>query len=520
MNGHSDVIVVGGGHNGLVAAVLLARAGRSVRLLERAEILGGASIGKRVFPGLPARLSQYSYLVSLFPDALAAELRLPLELRSRAVSSYTPVRREGRDLGLLVERQPGPATEASFAEVTGSGEAWAAWQRFYRRVDAFAKAVGPALEGPLARRGEVRDRVTALAGADTWDDLVERPLSEVLQREFADDLVRGVVATDGLIGIDTSLTDPGLAQNRCFLYHVTGNSSGEWRVPVGGMGALADALIAAAQQAGVEIHTGTPVESVRENGNQVEVSTVDGAEFTADHVLAAVAPAVLDRLLGKESTPPEGSQLKVNLLLRRLPRLRSGADPRQAFAGTLHLGESYSQLESAHALVSRGQLPNPLPCEVYCHSLTDDSILGPLAAEGYHTLTLFGLHAPARLFREVNRRAEATDAALAALQEHLAEPLSEVLAVDADGRPCVQASTPIDLENDLGMPGGHIFHGDLSWPWLADEELAETPAQRWGVAVPGLRRVLLAGAGSRRGGGVSGLGGWAAARSVTEFAEG
>ncbi|GAA2836700.1 phytoene desaturase family protein [Crossiella cryophila] len=516
MNGHSEVIVVGGGHNGLVAAVLLARAGRSVRLLERAGHLGGASIGKQVFPGQPARLSQYSYLVSLLPDALAAELRLPLELRSRAVSSYTPLRRGGRDLGLLVEREPGPATEASFAEVTGSPAAWTAWQRFYRRVDAFAKAVGPALDGPLSRRAEVRDRVTALAGADTWDDLVERPLSEVLEREFADDLVRGVVATDGLIGIDTSLSDPGLAQNRCFLYHVAGNSSGEWRVPVGGMGALADALTAAAQAAGVEIHTDTPVDSVRENGNRVEVSTVDGREFSADHLLAAVAPAVLDRLLGRPATDPEGSQLKVNLLLRRLPRLRSGADPRQAFAGTLHLGESYAELESAHALATQGKLPNPLPCEVYCHSLTDPSILGPLAAEGYHTLTLFGLHAPARLFREHNRREEATAAALAALQHHLAEPLSDVLATDADGNPCVQASTPVDLERDLGMPGGHIFHGDLSWPWLAEEEPADTPAQRWGVAVPGLRRVLLAGAGSRRGGGVSGLGGLAAARVVTD----
>ncbi|MGW0521016.1 phytoene desaturase family protein [Crossiella sp. NPDC003009] len=516
MNGHSDVIVVGGGHNGLVAAVLLARAGRSVRLLERAGHLGGASVGNRVFTGQPARLSQYSYLVSLLPDALAAELRLPLELRSRAVSSYTPVRRGGRDLGLLVEREPGPATEASFAEVTGSSAAWTAWQRFYRRVDAFAAAVGPALDGPLRRRREVRDRVTALAGAQTWDDLVERPLSEVLAREFADDLVRGVVATDGLIGIDTSLRDPGLAQNRCFLYHVAGNGSGEWRVPVGGMGALADALTLAARAAGVEIHLDSAAESVREHGNRVEVSTVDGATHTAGHVLAAVAPSVLERLLGRPATDPEGSQLKVNLLLRRLPRLRSGADPRQAFAGTLHLGESYTKLEAAHALVAQGKLPDPLPCEVYCHSLTDPSILGPLAAEGYHTLTLFGLHAPARLFRAGTTREQATAAALAALQACLAEPLDEVLALDAEGRPCVQAATPVDLEADLGMPGGHIFHGDLSWPWLADDEPAETPAQRWGVAVPGQRRVLLAGAGSRRGGGVSGLGGQAAARAVVE----
>ncbi|MBP2477041.1 phytoene dehydrogenase-like protein [Crossiella equi] len=512
MSGHSDVIVIGGGHNGLVAALLLARAGRSVRLLERAPGLGGASVSKQVFPGQPARLSQYSYLVSLLPDSLAAELGLNLELRSRAVSSYTPV----RDTGLLVEREPGAATEASFHEVTGSGEAWRAWQRFYARVEAFAEAVGPALEGPLRRRTEVRDRVTALAGALTWDDFIERPLAEVLEREFADDLVRGVVATDGLIGVDTSLHSPELGQNRCFLYHVTGNSSGEWRVPVGGMGALSERLADAVRAAGVEVHTGAEVAAVAEDTGGVTVSTVDGQEFAAGHVLAAVAPAVLDRLLGKETAPPEGSQLKVNLLLTRLPRLRSGADPRQAFAGTLHLGESYTELEAAHTLAAQGQLANPLPCEVYCHSLTDPSILGPLAADGHHTLTLFGLHAPARLFRDgTTTREAATAAALAALQAHLAEPLTDVLATDRDGNPCVQAATPLDLEHDLGMPGGHIFHGELSWPWLSDDEPADTPAQRWGVAVTGHNRVLLAGAGTRRGGGVSGLGGVAAARAVT-----
>jgi len=89
-----------------------------------------------------------------------------------------------------------------------------------------------------------------------------------------------------------------------------------------------------------------------------------------------------------------------------------------------------------------------------------------------------------------------------------------VLATDAGGRPCVEVMTPADLERSLRMPGGHIFHADLDWPWLASDEPAETPAQRWGVAVDGQRRVLLAGAGSRRGGGVSGLGGLHAARAV------
>ena len=161
-------------------------------------------------------------------------------------------------------------------------------------------------------------------------------------------------------------------------------------------------------------------------------------------------------------------------------------------------------------------LPDPLPSEVYCHTLTDPSILGPdLRAAGYQTLTLFGVHAPARLFRDDpdGMRDRARDAALRALQAVLAEPLEDCLAIDADGRPCVEVVTPVDLEAELRMPGGHIFHGDLAWPWLADDVAPRTPAEAWGVATahPG---VLLCGSGAVRGGAVSGLGGHNAAMAV------
>lgn len=521
-NGRYDVVVIGGGHNGLVAATLLARAGRSVCLLEAAGEVGGATAGVRAFDGVTARLSRYSYLVSLLPDKLAAELGLDLRLASRAVASYTPTVRGGRPTGLLVERDPGAATESSFAELTGSDQAWRAWGTFYARVAALARVVAPTLLGPLPRRSEVRDAVTRAVDAQLWDDLVERPIGEVLERAFDDDLVRGVVATDAQIGVHAGLHDPGLLSNRCFLYHVVGNGTGEWRVPVGGMGALADALTAAARTAGVRIETGTPVEAVREDGATVEVSTADSAVLTADWVLAACAPSILDTLLGAPPRPVEGSQLKVNMVLRRLPRLRTGVDPVVAFAGTLHLEQGYQQLLDAHAAAEAGRLPDPLPAEVYCHTLTDGSILGPeLLARGYHTLTMFGLHAPARLFgangrteQEVKDAAVAT--ALASLRAHLDEPLEDVLATDAHGAPCVEAATPLDLERSLRMPGGNIFHADLDWPWLADDEPADTPAQRAGVSVAGSSRVLLAGAGSRRGGAVSGLGGLHAARTVLE----
>jgi phytoene dehydrogenase-like protein len=136
-----------------------------------------------------------------------------------------------------------------------------------------------------------------------------------------------------------------------------------------------------------------------------------------------------------------------------------------------------------------------------------------------HTLTLFALHTPARLFRDdpEGRRAEVRRAALASLQSALAEPLEDCLALDADGNPCVEVMSPLDLEAELAMPGGHIFHGDLDWPWLPDGAVPATAAERWGVATadPG---ILLCGSGARRGGAVSGLGGHDAAMAVLDDA--
>ncbi|MDX5319060.1 MAG: FAD-dependent oxidoreductase, partial [Actinomycetes bacterium] len=174
--------------------------------------------------------------------------------------------------------------------------------------------------------------------------------------------------------------------------------------------------------------------------------------------------------------------------------------------------ESLSQLGSAYGQAAAGRVPAVPPAEIYCHSLTDPSILGPgLRAAGAHTLTLFGLHMPARLFWEDNeaRREEALAATLRSLDSVLAEPIEDCLLRDAEGRPCIEARTPLDVEADVGLPGGNIFHRPLAWPF------AEEPAEigEWGVETVH-PSVLLCGAGARRGGGVSGIPGRAAAMAV------
>jgi phytoene dehydrogenase-like protein len=512
-----DAVIVGGGHNGLVAAAYLARAGLSTLVLERLEHVGGAAVSEQPFAGVEARLSRYSYLVSLLPAQIAQELGLDLELRSRRTASYTPVQREGRDTGLLIEHDEGEATRASFRELTGGDQEYEAWRAFYADVGSLARQVAPTLLDPLPSAASLKQGC-----GPVWSELVERPLGESIESRFDDDTVRGVVLTDGLIGTFSHAHDASLLQNRCFLYHLIGNGTGEWKVPVGGMGAVTSVLAQAAEKAGAVLRTGATVTAVESDGQEAVVSYDDGSathRVAARWVLSGVAPHVLAELQGAFPPPrPEGAQLKINLLVRRLPRLRSGIDPKVAFAGTFHVAEGYAELQKAYEDATAGALPTMPPGELYCHSLTDPSILGSdLASQGYHTLTYFGLHMPARLFDgdcSGAVRDKAVERALAALDAHLEEPLEDCLAVDRDGRPCIEAKTPQDVERALAMPGGHIFHGDLAWPWVSDgDDRGSEPAQAWGVATA-TPNVLLCGSGAVRGGAVSGIGGHNAAHAV------
>jgi phytoene dehydrogenase-like protein len=452
------------------------------------------------------------------PDQILRDLGLDLELVSRATASYTPVIRDGEPGGLLVERLEGEATRESFRRLTGSDDEYDAWRTFYTEVARLGWVVAPTLLSPLPRGSRIRSQVDLT----TWRDVVESPLGEVIERRFTDDTVRGVVATDALIGTFASLHDPSLVQNRCFLYHLIGNGTGERRVPVGGMGAVTEALTKAALGAGAEIVTGAGVSAIRPDDDGAEVRWHDGhtdQSLRAGVVLANVAPWVLGLLLGEhhdESTKPVGAQLTVNFLLDRLPRLRSGIDPEVAFSGTLHLSEGYGELLSAYGAAVGGSLPDPMPGEVYCHSLTDPSIVGDAPA-GTHTLTYFGLHTPGSLFDAdpEGAKQEAVRRAIGSLDAHLVDPIETCVARDADGRPCIEAKTPRDVERDLAMPGGHIFHGDLEWPWAPDRARLETPAERWGVQTSH-DAVLLCGSGARRGGAVSGIAGHNAARAVLE----
>jgi phytoene dehydrogenase-like protein len=457
----TDAVVIGAGHNGLVAAAYLAGAGLSVLVLERLGEPGGAAVSASPFSGHADRLSRYSYLVSLFPERIARDLGLLMELRPRRFAAYS----EGR----------------LFPELPASGVG-------LRLVDTLLE--------PLV------DERTARGLMDD-DAIVDRPLGELLRERWDDPVLRGIIGTDALIGTFASLDDASLRQNRCYLWHVLG---GPWRVPVGGMGALTGELVRVVNNEGAELRCGAEVVDVDHGAETTEVTWDEsGAE------LSVRARWVLDCRAPRDAA--EGAQVKLNMLVDRLPRLRSGVAPEDAFAGTFRLAERDDELEAAYSQAAAGALPDRPPAELYCHSLTDRSIIARDAPPERQTLTLFGLHTPARLFAPDNdgARSVMTERYLDLLDEQLADPIRDCLARDSAGALCVEAKSPLDLERELRLTRGNIFHGELAWPW------AESPEEVgcWGVETEH-PRVFTCGASARRGGGVSGVAGHNAAMAVLE----
>ncbi|MGH8092782.1 MAG: phytoene desaturase family protein [Chthoniobacterales bacterium] len=526
MEAKYDVVILGAGHNGLVAAAYLARAGLSVVLLEKNDYIGGATTSQKVFPDYDAWLSRYAYLVSLFPHKIIRDLDLNLELRRRMTASYTPYVRNSGFGGLLLSNVSEEVSRRSMAELTGSEAEFAGMKRFYRLAGVLAEHVWDTMLKPLPRKEDLRRHLEASdTGRNAWRSLVEEPLGCAIERYLQDDLVRGLVLTDGKIGVFTHPHDESLLQNRCFLYHLIGNKTGEWKVPVGGMGNIARELEQAARKHGAEMLSGVGLRRLDLSTGRRTVEFEIAGKMRAVEtrfLLVNFGLNVLTKFLGQAYQPDpmnEGSVFKINMLLQRLPRLKDTThSATDAFGGTFHIDEGYDQMMTSYRQAAQGRLPERLPGEIYCHSLTDSSILSPdLQTRGFHTLTLFGIDTPWKLFAHDNAvmREEAQARFVKGINRWLAEPLEDCLARASDGSLCIESKSPVDIEDALGLYHGNIFQTALTFPFAETKE----DVGKWGVETE-FENVYLCGSSAQRGGAVSGIPGHNAAMKVLEQVSG
>ena len=300
------------------------------------------------------------------------------------------------------------------------------------------------------------------------------------------------------------------------------SKTGEWKVPVGGMGNVARELERVARKNGAEMLTRVEIQSLAVESKRPSVAfECDGRPHSVEtrFLLVNFGQNVLSRYTGQPWQPnatDEGSVFKINMLLRCLPKLKATAHTSaEAFCGTFHCDEGYAQMKLSHAQAIGGSLPERPPCEVYCHTLTDDSILSPaLRSQGFHTMTLFGLDTPWSLFSASNTatREKVQQRFFDGMNRWLEEPLEDCLAVARDGSRCVESKSPVDLEEALGMYHGNIFQSSLTFPFAESPEQAGT----WGVETK-FANVLLCGSSAQRGGAVSGIPGHNAAMRVLEM---
>ncbi len=508
----ADAVVIGAGHNGLVAGAYLARAGLRTLILERRGVLGGASVTEELWPGF--HVSRAAYVAGLLRPQVIRDLDLHahgLRLLRRSPSSYTPLP-DGR--GLLLGEGPDADRRAISAFSPRDAERYPQYEAF---LDRIARLLEPLLDAPPPDPAHLRWRdlrAMARVARGAWrvrGDLADAaalllgPARPALEAWFESEPLRATLATDAVIGAWAPPSAPGTGY--VLFHHVMGETHGErgvWAYVEGGMGRLAEAIAAAARKAGAEIRSDAPVRRIDVDGGRVcGVTLEDGTAIETSAVLSSADPQVtLLGLTGAEHLPDRvargvqaldfrSGSVKINLALDRLPafhgRDRAGPEHR----GTIHVGATdLDALDDAFLSAEKGTLPERPIVELTLPSAVD----GTIAPEGRHVASLFVQYAPyAPTGGDWDALREPFADRVCALVDEVAPGFSESVLHR-------EVLAPPDLERIFGLTGGNIFHGAMSLDRLAFMR----PLPGWAHYRTPVKGLYLCGAGTHPGGGVMG----------------
>jgi phytoene dehydrogenase-like protein len=523
MTASRDVVIVGGGHNGLVAAAYLARNGLDTLVCERRGVVGGAAVSEHPF-GPDYTVTSLSYVVSLLPQDLVRDLRLASHgYHVFPQGPYFAPRTDGRYLRLPPEPAARQAEIAKF-----SARDAAAYDQYEAHLAGLGAILGPMLAEIPPRLGSRRPpdlwrqglllrhlRKLDTRGAVDVTRLLAGSVADLVERYFESDALRGLLAVSGVIGTWAGPRSPGTAY--VMLHHHIGDIDGQagaWGFPRGGMGGVTGALAAAARSFGAEIRTGTEVGAIRVSGGRATgVTLASGEEVDAAIVVTTAHPQIsFLRLLDPAVLPGDfladirgwqtrSGTVKVNLALGRLPVFASHPDPDpQVYGGTIVLAESLDDIENAFQEAVSGR-PSSMPFADICiPSVLDDS----LAPAGQHVMSLFTQWVPHGYADKPD------DAALAAYADRVIARMEAVAPGFTDSVLHRQVIGPHQMQEEYGLVGGNIFHGELS----LGQMFHARPAAGYADLRTPVRGLYQAGSATHGGGGVTGIPGRNVVRQI------
>jgi phytoene dehydrogenase-like protein len=518
-----DAIIVGGGHNGLVAAAYLARAGRKVLVLERRELVGGCAVTEEIWPGF--RVSTASYLTSLLQERIIRDLELErfgYQVDAKDPAFFSPFP-DGRCFFMWQDRRRTLEEIAKFSR--RDADTYPAFEEQLERLSRVVESLLLTTPPQFPPRG-VRDLVDYLKLAGRLrklppGDLVAlvkiftQSAAGFLEEWFESPEVKVTLATDGVIGANGGPRSPGTAY--ILMHHVMGGVAGRrglWGFVRGGMGAVSEAIAAAARSAGAAIRTGAAVEQILvRHGRACGVVLEGGEEIEGATVASNLDPQLTFlRLLEERDLPSdfvaairrfrsEGTSCKINLALSGLPEFRAlpGA-PGPQHRATMHICPSIDYIERAWDDAKYGR-----PSERPMLELTIPTMYDPsLAPPGRHIMGIFLQYAPYTL-RE-GTWDELREPFYNRVVESIEEYVPNIRSIIIDR----QVLTPLDLERRFGLTGGNIFHGEMS----LDQMFLMRPVAGWARYRTPVRGLYLCGSGAHPGGGVMGAPGYNAAREM------